>query len=164
MRYCRIERSWTTPSPGAVTELLRAWGDGDDGALEQLTPLVEAELRRLARGYMAPRAARPHVADHGAGERGVSPTDRRPARPLAGPRALSRDFGPPDAARARRSRAVARVSQTRRRRTAGDAGRRARRVAGTGVGRRGVGSRLGGIGGGRRSEEPGRSNCGSSVA
>ena len=32
--------------------LLRAWGDGDDGALEQLTPLVEAELRRLARGYM----------------------------------------------------------------------------------------------------------------
>jgi hypothetical protein len=41
-----------TSSPGAVTELLRAWGGGDDGALEQLTPLVEAELRRLARGYM----------------------------------------------------------------------------------------------------------------
>jgi 2-polyprenyl-6-hydroxyphenyl methylase / 3-demethylubiquinone-9 3-methyltransferase len=32
-----------TPSPGAVTELLREWGDGNDGALEQLTPLVEAE-------------------------------------------------------------------------------------------------------------------------
>ena len=42
----------TTPSPGAVTELLRAWSDGDDGALEQLMPLVEAELRRLARAYM----------------------------------------------------------------------------------------------------------------
>jgi RNA polymerase sigma factor (TIGR02999 family) len=42
----------TTPSPGAVTELLRAWSGGDDGALERLTPLVEAELRRLARGYM----------------------------------------------------------------------------------------------------------------
>lgn len=41
-----------TPSPGAVTELLRAWSDGDDGALERLLPLVEAELRRLARGYM----------------------------------------------------------------------------------------------------------------
>ena len=41
-----------TSSPGAVTELLRAWADGDDGALERLTPLVEAELRRLARGYM----------------------------------------------------------------------------------------------------------------
>jgi RNA polymerase sigma-70 factor, ECF subfamily len=48
----RIRRVLATPSPGAVTELLRAWGDGDDGALEQLTPLVEAELRRLARGYM----------------------------------------------------------------------------------------------------------------
>jgi hypothetical protein len=36
----------------AVTELLRAWSDGDDLALEQLVPLVEAELRRLARAYM----------------------------------------------------------------------------------------------------------------
>lgn len=41
-----------TPSPDAVTELLRAWSDGDDAALEQLIPLMEAELRRLARGYM----------------------------------------------------------------------------------------------------------------
>jgi RNA polymerase sigma-70 factor, ECF subfamily len=41
------------PSPGTVTELLRAWGNGDDGALAQLTPLMEAELRRLARQYMA---------------------------------------------------------------------------------------------------------------
>src|SRR5688572_19073767 len=39
------------PTPG-VTELLRAWSDGDDDALEQLMPLVEAELRRLARAYM----------------------------------------------------------------------------------------------------------------
>ena len=35
-----------------MTELLRAWSDGDDAALEQLIPLMEAELRRLARGYM----------------------------------------------------------------------------------------------------------------
>ena len=41
-----------TDSPGTVTRLLRAWSDGDEGALERLTPLVEAELRRLARGYM----------------------------------------------------------------------------------------------------------------
>jgi hypothetical protein len=40
-------------SPGVVTQLLRAWGDGDAAAFEQLAPLVEAELRRLARGYMA---------------------------------------------------------------------------------------------------------------
>jgi len=49
-----------TSSPAAVTELLRAWSDGDDGALEQLMPLVEAELRRLARGYMA-RERRGHT-------------------------------------------------------------------------------------------------------
>jgi RNA polymerase sigma factor (TIGR02999 family) len=49
-----------TPSPGAVTDLLRAWGDGDDAALERLTPLVEAELRRLARGYMG-RERRGHT-------------------------------------------------------------------------------------------------------
>lgn len=33
--------------------LLRAWSDGDEAALEKLLPLVEAELRRLARTFMA---------------------------------------------------------------------------------------------------------------
>jgi RNA polymerase sigma factor (TIGR02999 family) len=60
VQYCRIEKGLETPLPGAVTALLRAWGDGDDGALEQLTPLVEAELRRLARGYMR-RERRDHT-------------------------------------------------------------------------------------------------------
>ena len=36
-----------------VTTLLLAWGDGDEGALEQLVPLVHRELRRLARRAMA---------------------------------------------------------------------------------------------------------------
>jgi len=31
-----------------VTALLRAWGGGDETALDQLVPLVEAELRRIA--------------------------------------------------------------------------------------------------------------------
>lgn len=35
-----------------ITRLLRAWSQGDDAALAELTPLVHAELRRLARGYM----------------------------------------------------------------------------------------------------------------
>ena len=52
MRDTSAEKVVGTPSPGAVTELLRAWSDGDDAALEQLVPLMEAELRRLARGYM----------------------------------------------------------------------------------------------------------------
>ena len=47
-------------SPGHVTELLRAWSDGDQRALAQLLPLVEAELRRLARIYMG-RERRGHT-------------------------------------------------------------------------------------------------------
>jgi RNA polymerase sigma factor (TIGR02999 family) len=39
--------------PDDVTGLLRAWADGDEQALDRLIPLVEAELRRLARAYMA---------------------------------------------------------------------------------------------------------------
>src|SRR5215831_10458741 len=36
-----------------VTQLLQAWSGGDEQALEKLTPLVYAELRRRARYYMA---------------------------------------------------------------------------------------------------------------
>jgi RNA polymerase sigma-70 factor (ECF subfamily) len=39
-------------APGDVSQLLRAWRDGDQGALEKLTPIVYAELHRLARRYM----------------------------------------------------------------------------------------------------------------
>lgn len=40
------------PSTHDVTELLVAWGGGDEAALERLVPLVHAELHRLARRYM----------------------------------------------------------------------------------------------------------------
>ena len=35
-----------------MSGLLRAWSDGDESALDRLTPIVYAELRRLARRYM----------------------------------------------------------------------------------------------------------------
>ena len=35
-----------------VTQLLVAWGRGEEAALEQLAPLVDAELRRIARHYI----------------------------------------------------------------------------------------------------------------
>lgn len=38
-----------SPPPGVVTALLQRWGEGDDGALAQLLPLVYGELRALAR-------------------------------------------------------------------------------------------------------------------
>ena len=40
-------------SPHEVTQLLRAWSEGEPDALEKLMPLVYQELYRLARRYMA---------------------------------------------------------------------------------------------------------------
>jgi RNA polymerase sigma factor (TIGR02999 family) len=42
-----------TPANPDVTQLLKAWGDGDDAALAQLTPLVYDELHRMAQRCMA---------------------------------------------------------------------------------------------------------------
>lgn len=42
-----------TPSAHEVTELLQAWGAGDREALERLTPIVHAELHRIARRYIS---------------------------------------------------------------------------------------------------------------
>ena len=39
-------------SPDRETQLLQQWSHGDDAALVKLTPLVYAELRRLAHHYM----------------------------------------------------------------------------------------------------------------
>lgn len=39
-------------SAPSVSQLLQRWSDGDRNALDQLTPLVYAELRRMARRYM----------------------------------------------------------------------------------------------------------------
>ena len=46
-------------SPQEVTSLLVRWGNGDREALDELTPLVYNELRRLARAYL-----RRERADH----------------------------------------------------------------------------------------------------
>lgn len=36
-----------------VTDLLVAWGKGDQASLEKLVPLIHAELYRLAKGYLS---------------------------------------------------------------------------------------------------------------
>ena len=47
-------------TPPQITELLIAWRTGNSSALDQLVPLIEAELRQLARRYL--RRERPgHV-------------------------------------------------------------------------------------------------------
>jgi RNA polymerase sigma-70 factor (ECF subfamily) len=40
------------PESHELTELLVAWSDGDEAALDRLAPLVHAELHRLASHYM----------------------------------------------------------------------------------------------------------------
>ena len=55
----RAEPGLSPPAP-QITLLLDAWRAGSCSALDELVPLVEAELRRLARGYL--RKERPgHV-------------------------------------------------------------------------------------------------------
>ena len=40
-------------SPKEITRLLVAWGDGDEAALAELTPLVYQQLHRLAHHYLS---------------------------------------------------------------------------------------------------------------
>ncbi len=40
------------PASEEITQLLLAWGGGDETALERLMPLVHTELKRLAKRYM----------------------------------------------------------------------------------------------------------------
>jgi RNA polymerase sigma factor (TIGR02999 family) len=50
-----MEKPSQLKAPSADTDvsaLLRAWSDGDQGALQALTPLVYEELHRLARRYL----------------------------------------------------------------------------------------------------------------
>ena len=43
----------TALSKSEITQLLKAWGQGEQEALEKLTPLVYDELHRMAHQYMA---------------------------------------------------------------------------------------------------------------
>jgi RNA polymerase sigma factor (TIGR02999 family) len=45
------------PAAHEVTQLLRAWGQGDEAALEKLTPLVYKDLHRTAHRYMTRQRA-----------------------------------------------------------------------------------------------------------
>jgi RNA polymerase sigma-70 factor (ECF subfamily) len=44
--------SFMATRPADITELLMAWSEGNETALEKLAPLVEAELHRLAQRYL----------------------------------------------------------------------------------------------------------------
>lgn len=48
-----MARAADSKSLEQITELLQAWGRGDQAAFDQLATVVYSELRRLARNYMA---------------------------------------------------------------------------------------------------------------
>ena len=43
----------SSPQVSELTGLLMAWGEGNRDALEQLTPMVDVELRRIAEAYLS---------------------------------------------------------------------------------------------------------------
>lgn len=43
----------TEPATPEVTQLLQKWSDGDAEALERLTPIIDSELHRIAKRYLA---------------------------------------------------------------------------------------------------------------
>ena len=45
-------RPWAPSADGDVSALLRSWSQGDQNAIQALTPIVYDELHRLARHYM----------------------------------------------------------------------------------------------------------------
>lgn len=49
---CSPARGHSVHDSAQVTNLLRAWGNGDQAALERLTERVYSELRRMARHYL----------------------------------------------------------------------------------------------------------------
>ena len=53
MRADQVAQRKVWMSSHEITELLMAWGEGDQSALAELTPLVHAELRHLAHRYMS---------------------------------------------------------------------------------------------------------------
>src|SRR5437868_2104757 len=70
-----------------VTRLLVDWNQGNQRALEQLTPMVYTELRRLADRHL--RRERPGpTLQHGARPRGVDEAYRPAQRAVAEPRSF----------------------------------------------------------------------------
>ena len=112
-----------TPSPEQMTQLLQAWGQGENAALERA---------RTARppGTAAPCAAlhvrgarRPHPASHRASQRGLPKVAWLPESGLAEPRPFLRHQRAVDAADSGGCGACARVSEARRRRPEDHSGR-----------------------------------------
>lgn len=52
MYNCTTQPPMSAAQPRDITDLLKAWSAGDQGALDVLTPAIDQELRRLAKSYL----------------------------------------------------------------------------------------------------------------
>ena len=81
-----------------ITDLLKAWGSGDEAALDQLAEHVYPELRRMARRYMKNEGQGNTLQATAVDPRGLSPPGRRDQCRMAGARAVFCHGGADDAA------------------------------------------------------------------
>jgi hypothetical protein len=102
------------PSKIEVIQLRKAWGAGNDKALEQLTVVVESELHRLGHRCMAREEPRSHSRNHCPGQRGSPPLARHQRGRLAGPCSFFLHFGSHDTAHPHGFCKVPKLSQARR--------------------------------------------------
>ena len=86
-----------------ITFLLRAWGNGQDGTLEKLLPLIHGELRALAQRLMQRERPGHTLQTHCLSERGLLALDADSRYTLVQPRSLLCSVGPNHAAYSGRS-------------------------------------------------------------
>ena len=75
---------------GEVTVLLRRWSTGDEGARDELFPIVYDELREIAGHHMRGERAAADSAAHCPGQRSVPAPARTAPHPVAGSHPLLR--------------------------------------------------------------------------
>ena len=97
-----------------ITNLLKAWGSGDEAALGRLAEHVYPELRLMARRYMKNEAQGNTLQATALVHEVYPPPGRRDQRRMAGARAVLCHRGPDDAAHPGGRRSRARFAEARR--------------------------------------------------
>ena len=98
-----------------VTQLLRAWSDGEQEALDRLIPLVYSRVAPAGSPLHGTRAERAHAAIHGSGPRSIRAAYQSQRCGVEEPRSFFRGFGAGNAPHPGGLCPIATLQQTRRR-------------------------------------------------
>ena len=110
-----LERNMRPAETPDISGLIRAWANGDQTALDRLTPLVYVELCRIARRYMRHQRAGVTLQTTALVHEAYLHFDGCQEYAVAGPGSFFCRFGPDHAAYPDRRRTSTRVSEARRR-------------------------------------------------